>query len=414
MSISAAISPLLASLLPVVRMRFAAVLLPCLMLAAIASSVHASDLEDAGQLLKSGQHAKALELVDRHLSSKPKDAQGRFLKGIILTGLNKQNDAINIFKKLTEDYPELPEPHNNLAVIYAQQKQYEKAREALEMAIRTHPAYTTAHENLGDIYSRLASQAYGKALQLDSSNSSAQTKLSMINDLVGGKPSGTSATPLPTAPATPTPPPPPVKPVSGKPIESKPLPLVSPPPPKTDAKPEPRVEPRIEPKPEPKPEPKSEAKTEPKPEPKVETKPEPKPEPKVESKPEPKSESKPEPSLRRGSPEAEITAMVDAWLAAWSRKDVGAYLTYYAKDFDPQGKMSRKEWETERVQKVSKPGKIDVGRAGDLNITVDGKKATVRFRQSYNSATFDSLNHKTLQLLKHDGKWLILQERAGK
>jgi tetratricopeptide (TPR) repeat protein len=46
-----------------------------------------------------------------------------------------------VFSKLTEDYPELPEPYNNLAVLYAQQKQYDKARTALEMAIRIHPGY---------------------------------------------------------------------------------------------------------------------------------------------------------------------------------------------------------------------------------------------------------------------------------
>ena len=70
-------------------------------------------------------------------------------------------------------------------MIYAQQKQYDKAKQALEMAIRTHPSYATAHENLGDIYARLASQAYDKALQIDSSNTSAQTKLAMIRDLMG-------------------------------------------------------------------------------------------------------------------------------------------------------------------------------------------------------------------------------------
>src|SRR2546425_9737176 len=77
----------------------------------------------------------------------------------------------SIFTKLTQDYPELPEPYNNLAVIYASQGQYEKARAALEQSIRTHPSYATAYENLGDVYAKLASQAYDKALQLDSSNS---------------------------------------------------------------------------------------------------------------------------------------------------------------------------------------------------------------------------------------------------
>jgi Flp pilus assembly protein TadD len=146
--------------------------------------VHADALQDISKQIKQGQHAQALEQVDKYLAGKPKDAQGRFLKGIILTEMNKPNDAIAVFTKLTEDYPELPEPYNNLAVIYAQQKQFDKAKQALEMAIRTHPSYATAHENLGDIYARLASQAYDKALQIDSSNSSAQNKLALIRDLM--------------------------------------------------------------------------------------------------------------------------------------------------------------------------------------------------------------------------------------
>ena len=78
----------------------------------------------------------------------------------------------------------MPEPYNNLAVIYAGQGQYDKARQSLEQSIRTHPSYATAYENLGDVYAKLASQAYGKALQLDAANSGAQNKLSLVRELV--------------------------------------------------------------------------------------------------------------------------------------------------------------------------------------------------------------------------------------
>src|ERR1035437_3768078 len=146
----------------------------------------ADALQDIGKLMKQGQHAQALEKADQYLATNPKDPQARFLKGLILTELNRTQDAIVVFTKLTEEFPESPEPYNNLAVIYAQQKQYDKARQALEMAISTHPSYATAHENLGDIYAHMASQAYDKALQIDSSNTSAQTKLSMIRDMMTG------------------------------------------------------------------------------------------------------------------------------------------------------------------------------------------------------------------------------------
>jgi tetratricopeptide (TPR) repeat protein len=146
--------------------------------------VRADSLQDANLLMKQGQLVPALEKTDQLLATKPKDAQARFLKGLILTEMNRHNEAIAIFTKLTEDYPELPEPYNNLAALYAQQRQFEKARNAIEMAIRTHPSYATAHENLGDIYALMAAQAYDKALQIDSSNAGAQTKQALIRDLL--------------------------------------------------------------------------------------------------------------------------------------------------------------------------------------------------------------------------------------
>ena len=163
----------------------ASLLVPCLAALLGASLARADDLQDAAKLLKAGQHQQALERVNRILASKPRDAQARFLKGLIFTDQGNTKDAIEIFTKLSQDYPELPEPYNNLAVIYAAQGQYEKARAALEQSIRTHPSYATAYENLGDVYAKLASQAYDKALQLDSSNTAAQNKLSLVRDLVG-------------------------------------------------------------------------------------------------------------------------------------------------------------------------------------------------------------------------------------
>src|SRR5437899_7766427 len=164
------------------------------------ASVRAGEVEEAQKLLKAGQAPQALERVNRALAANPKDPQARFLKGLIFTEQGKQQEAIEIFTKLTQDYPNLPEPYNNLAVIYASQGQYDKARAALEQSIRTHPSYATAYENLGDVYAKLASQAYGKALQLDASNTGAQNKLSLVRELVrepGAKPAAVAAAPTP-------------------------------------------------------------------------------------------------------------------------------------------------------------------------------------------------------------------------
>jgi tetratricopeptide (TPR) repeat protein len=168
----------------------------------------ANSYEDAGKLFKQGNYAGALAKIETVIAANPRDARARFLKGLILTEQSKPADAIKVFTSLTEDYPELPEPYNNLAVLYASQGQYDKARKSLEMAIRTHPSYAIAHENLGDVYAKMASEAYDKALQLDRSNAAAQTKLAMIKDLfsgsvVPGKGSPETAEPTVAAAATP-------------------------------------------------------------------------------------------------------------------------------------------------------------------------------------------------------------------
>ncbi|GAA6140735.1 tetratricopeptide repeat protein [Hydrogenophaga sp. 5NK40-0174] len=158
---------------------------------------------DVNRLLKAGQLNEALAKADEHLAGKPSDPQMRFLRGVIQTEAGKTSDAIATFLKLTEDYPELPEPYNNLAVLYAGQSQFDKARAALEMAIRTNPSYATAHENLGDVYAKLASQAYSKALQIDANNSGVGPKLSLIRGLFAGNAAAVQGTQVAAAPAAP-------------------------------------------------------------------------------------------------------------------------------------------------------------------------------------------------------------------
>ena len=142
-----------------------------------------SGLQTSETLFRQGQYPQALTTINGWIATHPKDAQARFLKGLILTEQNKTDEAIAVFTKLTEDYPELPEPYNNLAVLYAAQGKYEQARNALEMAIHTHPSYAVAHENLGDIYAKMASLAYNKALQLDTGNTNVHTKLALIKEI---------------------------------------------------------------------------------------------------------------------------------------------------------------------------------------------------------------------------------------
>ncbi len=160
---------------------------------------------DIQRLLQAGQTVEALQKINQQLASNPKDAQLRFLKGVIVSEQGKTTEAIAIFVALTEDFPELPEPYNNLAVLYGKQGQYEQARRALENAIRTNPSYATAYENLGDVYAKLASQAYSKALQINGSNAGVPPKLALIRDLFTVRGSTTVAAATPVAAPKPAP-----------------------------------------------------------------------------------------------------------------------------------------------------------------------------------------------------------------
>ncbi|AKN65412.1 signal peptide protein [Herbaspirillum seropedicae] len=159
--------------------------------AAPASLAHASEMSDINKLMRAGQYAEALTKTDAVLAKHPRDAQLRFTKGLILAEQNRSAEAIAVFTKLTEDFPDLPEPYNNLAVLYAADGQYDKARAALDMAMRTNPTYATALENLGDVYAKLASQAYDKALQIDPGANVPQPKLTLLRSLNGNTTGGT-------------------------------------------------------------------------------------------------------------------------------------------------------------------------------------------------------------------------------
>jgi len=151
-------------------------------------AAHADEYTDVNQLLRQGQASEALSKADAYIADKPRDPQMRFLRGVILTQQGKQAEATAAFVQLTQDFPELPEPYNNLAALYAAQNEFDKARAALEMAIRLNPSYATAHENLGDVYVRLAAQSYTRAQQLQPGNASVAPKLAAARKVLAPAP----------------------------------------------------------------------------------------------------------------------------------------------------------------------------------------------------------------------------------
>lgn len=352
-------------------------------------SAYADEYADVSQLVRNGKLTEALGRADQYLAAQPKDPQMRFIKGVIQRDSGKTADAIATFTRLTEDYPELPEPYNNLAVLYAGQSQFDKARGALEMAIRTNPSYATAHENLGDIYAKLASQAYNKALQLDGANPAVPPKLALIREIFSTtktqKPA--AAAPAPIAAAAPAPavlPAPvvvaaaPVKPVA--PVATPPAPAAVAP-----AAPQPAKPP-------------------------------------VASVAAPVATAAPvasaspataKPAATADNPATkDVEAAVATWARAWSAKDVKAYLAAYGKDFNPPGAMSRKTWEEERQLRISSKASISV-KVDKLNIGINGNHATAKFRQDYKAGGLAVNSSKTLEFAKVGEQWQIVKETVG-
>jgi len=147
-----------------------------------------ADIKLINKLIEDKNYEQAQIEINALLKSDSDNPQLLFINGVLLSENNKVDEAIKVFESLTKTHPNLPEPYNNLAVLYAQQGDFPKAKHALEQSIKTHPSYATAHINLGDLYTRMASESYNKALQIDGSNKSAKTKLSLIKKLFNFQP----------------------------------------------------------------------------------------------------------------------------------------------------------------------------------------------------------------------------------
>jgi tetratricopeptide (TPR) repeat protein len=131
-----------------------------------------------------GEFNEAMRLVDKAMENAPRDLQLRFMKGLILVDQNRGDEAISVFEGLTQDFPEVGEPHNNLAVLFAGKGDLDKARAALERAILAQPDYALAHENLGDIHLRLAERSYAEANRKNPSSKAAKAKLDQAKEWV--------------------------------------------------------------------------------------------------------------------------------------------------------------------------------------------------------------------------------------
>lgn len=128
-----------------------------------ACAAFADAFDDAQKLAREGKSGEALALADSTIAQRPRDARMRFLKGVILTDQKRTAEAEAVFVALTVDFPELADPYNNLAVLYASEGRLNDALGALQAALRNDPKHVAARENLGDVYLALAIEAWSAA-----------------------------------------------------------------------------------------------------------------------------------------------------------------------------------------------------------------------------------------------------------
>ena len=311
----------------------------------------ADPMAEVQEMVKAGRASDALRTLDTLIAQRPADAQWRFQKGVILVDQKRGAEAITVFQRLGQDFPALPEPFNNLAVLYVEQGQLDKARTALESAIRSRPNYSTAFQNLGDVYTRMAGRAYAKALQIE--DPEAAPKLALIRDIydMPAPPVSTVAALTPPAPAAAS------KPVAASTAASAPAAA-----PAASAATTASVAPSAS-------------------------------------------------AVRANDETRAVTAAVRDWAGAWSRKDMNAYVSAYVGGYKGSD-SSASAWQANRRERIMGKRRISVD-ISEIKVDVSKDTAKVSFRQAYVADLLRVSSQKTLELERHNGRWLIRKESTG-
>ena len=125
--------------------------------------------EHVAALIDAGRADEALDIIAKQQAARDDiatpgtDVQLRYQQGRALVALGRHDDAMAVWRQMTTDYPELPEPWNALAIEYARRGQLQLARDALDMALVSDPSFAAALENLGHVQMRLAQESFARA-----------------------------------------------------------------------------------------------------------------------------------------------------------------------------------------------------------------------------------------------------------
>jgi len=334
----------------------------CSLLTCLSAFSANNNLDSIKQSIQNGQLDQALKTVQQERQNAPKDVQVQFLEAVILAQQGQHERAIDAFKKMTESYPDLPEPYNNLGVLYASKGRLEEARAAFDKAILTHASYAAAHKNLSDVQAQLTRQSYARALQVDPKVKVATAQLTLLGAITTER-SDISKIPGPAVRAA-TPNAPAASEPSDTPSKASPsAPKENPAQTVKDKAREPAVT--------------------------------------VPAK------------AKEPNPETEqIKSAVQSWAQSWSHKDMKKYFAAYANNFSPPDNMPRAKWESERELRIASKKKIQVA-VSNFKIDIQGNKAKVNFSQVYESDNFKGNSRKSLELTKQGGHWLITRETVN-
>jgi tetratricopeptide (TPR) repeat protein len=325
-------------------------LTPFLCLLLIGTPAAADSAEQLQLLIEQKEYARAMRSGEKLLLQNPDNTRARFLTAYAYQMSGHDEKAISLYETVIRENPSLPEPRNNLAMIYLAQGDYDKSSQLLVEALNTHSSYATAYANLSRVYKGIASEAYRRAV----SESSEPAKYTHDIELTAI----TSLDSIPPAPVLP----------ASVAIASK-----------TAADPV----------------------TLPKPEPAVQ----------ALAKTEAITASAPQTVINAANHKTLLIENVRNWAGAWSSKEFDAYTSAYVADYRAKF-SSHAGWVKHRRSRIVRPGKLEVV-VSDFTVKLRGQdRASVDFVQAFSSPGYSDRVVKRLDFRRIDSQWKISAERV--
>ncbi len=143
-------------------------------------------MADAEKAAQQRRYAEAIERFDRVIAANPRNVQARFERAWALSQAGREDEAVQAFHEIAQEYPELPEPHNNLALIYARRGDLKRAEAELLAALEAKPGFAIGYTNLGDVYRKLAERSYAEALKRNPDDARARSGLAAVGTKAPG------------------------------------------------------------------------------------------------------------------------------------------------------------------------------------------------------------------------------------